>query len=371
MDLLPPVARPVTTGFDDRRSAWVAGLLLLITIGHYATSMQHEGVHDLLQRLYYLPIILAGLWFGVRGGLVTAVAATVLYLPHVFMQWGGLRPENVTRFLEVVLFGVVGFITGLLADRLRDALEGQRRAYDSLREQSSQLLRAEGQLGRAERLAALGELSAELAHEIKNPLGSVKGAAEIFRDRLKPADPLHEFALILCKETDRLEAVVESCLAMARRKDAPEEPGDATLAAREVLALAQEQARLAGVTITLEAPEGLPRVRAAQGSLQQVFLNLVLNAIQAMPAGGALTITGARREKAVRWTFADTGRGIAAEDREQIFQPFFTQREHGTGLGLAISRRLVAGAGGTLSVESVPGQGATFLVELPAAQETA
>ncbi len=352
-----------------RRLAWVAAAVLLISIGHYSTPMAHMGVHELLQRVYYVPIILAGVWLGLRAGLLTGAVVGVVYLPHIFMQWGGLRPDNIEKFLELVLFLVVGAITGVLADRLRAAMEGQRRAYDSLRAQSAQLLRAEEQLGRAERLAALGELSAELAHEVKNPLGSVKVAAEIFLDRLRPEDPLHEFAAILCKETDRLEAVVESCLAMARRREAPAEPGDASAAARQVLALTRAEAERSGVTVRLALPESLPRVRAPQGSLEQVFLNLVKNAIQAMPSGGAVTIEARADGERARVSFTDTGPGIEPEDRERVFQPFFTRREHGTGLGLAISRRLVAGAGGRLEVGAPEsGHGALFVVELPLAE---
>ena len=359
------VARHVQQPAGMPRIAWVSALLVLISLGHYSMPMQHEGLHDLMQRLYYVPIILAGTWFGLRGGLLAAGTAALLYVPHIFMQWGGVRSGNIEKFLELILFLVVGIITGALSDRLRAALDGQRRAYEALRERSFDLLRAEEQLGHSERLAALGALSAELAHEIKNPLGSVKVAAEIFRDRIKVDDPLHEFAAILSKETNRLEGVVESCLAMARRQDAPEEPGDAAEAAREVVDTTSIQASRAGVTVTLDLPDHLRRVRASQPSLRQVFLNLALNAIQVMPAGGRLTIVGRAAGSSARLSFTDTGPGIAPQDHEHVFQPFFTRRANGTGLGLAISRRLVAGAGGRLTVESAPGKGATFHVDLP------
>lgn len=352
-----------------RRTAWVAFAILVITTAHFVMPMQHAGLHDLLQRLYYVPIILAGVWFGLRGGLIAAAAASVLYLPHIFMQWGGVRAENIEKFLELVMFCVVGSMTGLLADRLRAALEGQQRAYSSLRQKSTQLLEAEEELGRAERLVALGTLSAELAHEIRNPLGSVKVAAEIFRDRLRPEDPLAEFAAIISKETGRLEAVVESCLAMARRKGSPEEPGDASAAVREVVALTGPEAWRAAVEVSVQCDPALPHVRASQAALHQVFLNLTQNAIQAMPRGGRLTIVGRREGTGVQVTFTDTGAGIAATDAEHVFQPFFTRRENGTGLGLSISRRLVAVAGGKLEMRSTPGEGATFVVELPAPSE--
>lgn len=348
------------------RLVLVAVLVASITVGHYTLSPVHAGIHDLMQRLYYVPIVLAGFWFGLRGGLVTAATISALYVPHIFMQWGGLHAGNVEKFLELILFFAVGVITGLLAERLRSANQRLVHAYDSMREKTHQLLQAEEKLGSAQRLAALGELSAELAHEIRNPLGSIKVSAEIFRDRIPADDSLREFATILCKETDRLDEVLRGCLQMARKSDAAEDCGDLAEAAREVVQLVTAQANQAGVKVALVVADDLPRVRASQTSLRQVLLNLAYNAIQAMAAGGRLSIEARAEGERVSVRVSDTGPGIQPQDREQVFQPFFSRREGGTGLGLAISRRLIAGAGGSIDFESEPGRGTVFTIDLPA-----
>lgn len=352
-----------------RRISLIAGMVLVVTVGHYTMPTAHVALHDLMQRLYYLPIILAGFWFGRGGGLLTGSVVCAVYLPHIFMQWGGAHTGNVEKFLEMVVFLSVGTITGALADRLRGANSQLREAYDTLRQRSNQLLLAEEQLGRSGRLAALGELSAELAHEIRNPLGAIKGAAEIIRDKVASPDPLREFAVILSKETDRLNAVVEGTLAMARRRVTPEQPGNPGEAVRGAAELTHLEAKAAGVEVVLSIPADLPQVLASTASLQQVFLNLALNAVQAMPAGGRLTVSAVAQDEKVQVAFADTGAGIAPSDREQLFTPFFTRRERGTGLGLAISKRLVAGAGGHIQVQSEPGHGSVFTVMLPVARE--
>jgi two-component system, NtrC family, sensor histidine kinase HydH len=346
------------------RMILIAVAVLAVTLGHYTIPPVHGGVHDLMQRVYYLPIVLAGFWYGLRGGLLTALAVGLLYLPHIFLHWGGAHHGNVEKFLELVLYLVVGGVTGGLADRLRAANRGLVGAYESLREKSNLLLAAEEQLGQAQRLAALGELSAELAHEIRNPLGAIKGSAEIFRDRLPAGDPLREFALILCREADRLNAVLEGCLEMARRGQ-PREGADPVAAVREVVELTAVQAQRAGVRLSVRLPERLPAVTATAGSLRQVFLNLTLNAIQAMPRGGELTVEGGCTRKEVQLRFSDTGVGLSPQQLERAFQPFFTSRERGTGLGLTIAQRLIAGAGGRIEVSSEQGRGAVFTLSFP------
>ncbi|HEY3355623.1 MAG TPA: ATP-binding protein, partial [Polyangia bacterium] len=239
-------------------------------------------------------------------------------------------------------------------------------------------------LRRADRLAALGELSAGMAHEIRNPLGSIKGTAEIFRDSLGAAHKLHEFAQILIKETDRLDGILTQYLELARPK-APD-PGRAELApvVADLVSLLAERARRAGVQVVSELTPDLPAVAMPQDALRQVLLNLALNAVQAMPGGGRLTI-GARAgaperlkrpespgaPAVVHLSVADTGPGIPADVRARIFDPFFTTKRGGTGLGLAICQRIMQGYRGTIDVEPAAPSGARFVMELPVAAAAA
>jgi len=349
-------------------------LVLAITALHYGTTIDKDQFHDIYRRLYYIPIILAGVWFCLRGGVVTAAAVSLLYAPHVVFQWGHHHGVPLEQYLELLLYNIIGILTGILSGRERQQTRRYREtalrleeSYRHLKDQADQILEIEDQLRRADRLSALGELSAGMAHEIRNPLGSIRGTAEILRDGVSADDPRYEFTEILMREADRLNRVVQDFLDFARPAAPVHDQVDLNQSLREVLALTSRQAERAGVAVRFE-PVQLPPVAADREQLKQVFLNLILNAIQAMPGGGQLTIGGGVADGTVRISFTDTGQGIAEADREKIFSPFFTTRRDGTGLGLAITSRIVRGHCGSIAVESRPGMGTCFTVILPMGQ---
>ncbi len=341
-----------------------------ITILHYVTATDRTHAHDVLRRLYFIPVILGGIWFGLRGGFGTAVFVSVVYAPHVVFQWGNISGEHPEQYLEILLFNIIGVITGSLSSRehqqrLRAEESAQRLAgsFAKLREQADMILEIEDQLRRADRLTALGELSAGMAHEIRNPLGSIRGTAEILRDAFGPDDKYAEFTAILVKEVDRLNQVLEDFLRFVRP-----EPSDQALFSpeetlREVIQLSEVQTRKANVNLVAEIDE-LPEVEGEGGQFKQVFLNLILNAVQAMTTGGQLHISAKKVDQWVICRFVDNGPGIPKENLERIFNPFFTTKQEGTGLGLAITSRIVENAGGRIKVESEIGQGTTFTLKL-------
>lgn len=355
------------------RLAIIAGSVLLITALHYLTTTQKVNAHDIYRRLYYVPIVLGGLWFALRGGIVTAIVASLLFMPHVMFQWHHHPASDPEQYLEIVLYNVIGCLTGFLAQREREqklryqkAAETLEVSYRKLREQADQIIEIEDQLRRADRLSALGELSAGMAHEIRNPLGSIKGTAEILRDGVAADDPKFEFAEILIREVDRLNGVLEDFLRFARPTPVEHghfSPGEVVA---DLLALTRQQAlhNRVEVRVALDEEREIP----GQGELiKQALLNLVLNALQAMPDGGLLVVSSRNLAREVRITVSDSGPGIAAEDRERIFNPFVTTRATGTGLGLAITQRIVQGHEGHILLESTPGEGASFTICLPLA----
>jgi len=351
----------------------VALLVLGVTALHYLTTTQRVEYHDIFRRLYYVPIVLGGLWFTLRGGLATSVVVSALYAPHVIFQWGHHPGIALEQYLEIVLYNVIGFLTGFLAEReriqtvrARRAAQKLERSYAKLRNQADQILEVEAQLRRADRLSALGELAAGMAHEIRNPLGSIRGTAEILQEGVDPQDRRYEFGRILLKEVDRLNKVVQNFLDFARPSEPERERVDVNETLRDVFALTRQPAARDGIEVIFEAGD----VASATGSakqLQQAFLNLVLNALQAMPRGGRLKVTTAQAAGEVRIVFADTGHGISGEDQDKVFNPFFTTRQEGTGLGLAITHRIVQGHGGRIEVKSRPGEGTDFTMILPCA----
>lgn len=353
------------------RIAVIIGMLVAISALHYLTTLQMQHAHDIYRRLYYVPIVLGGLWFTLRGGLGTAIAASLLFLPHVVFQWGHHPVSQPEQYLEILLYNIIGGLTGFLAGRELEQKRAHQQAaqrleesYRTLSAQADQILEIEEQLRRADRLSTLGELSAGMAHEIRNPLGSIRGTAEILKDGVDLDDPRHEFAEILVKEVDRLNRVLEDFLRFARQ--APRERGrfDLNAVVREVLDLTRRQAERCDVAVITQLTE-LPQLDGDGGQLRQALLNLVLNALQAMPRGGQLTVTTRLEHNQAEVTVADNGPGIPVGEEERIFKTFVTSRPDGTGLGLPISQRIVVSHGGQITLRNNPGQGAAFTIALP------
>ena len=368
---------------STRRGQWVrpavlGAVIAVVTIGHVLTPLSRQSQHDVLVRLYYFPIALGGLWFGLKGGLGAAALITLVYLPHVLAVDHGAM--TIGYLLEIPIFLAVGLLIGLVVERqehYRRGLEIQAetlaQSHRELQEQTRLLLEKETQLHRADRLSALGQLSAGLAHEIRNPLGAIKGAVEILQDDFPPGHPKAEFYAILLKEVERLNDVLTNFLSFAR----PVTPHLAPLDVRAVLTalegLISGQARAHRVQIFTSFHAGPSRLMADETLLKQAFLNIMLNAVEAMPEGGDLAIStrlspeGAAggRPEWVEAVFDDTGPGIQEEDLGRIFDPFFTTKKDGTGLGLAIIHRIIETHHGTIRVMSQRGKGSTFVVTLP------
>lgn len=354
--------------------------IVAISLFHYLTPLHLHYLHDIFQRLYYLPIILAAVWYGLRGGLVCSMLVSVVYAPHILFQWGGGLTLELEKYLEIVLYNIVGGVTGLLAQRERErsvelqkTADGLELSYKKLREQSEQMIAIEENLRRAEKLSTLGEMAAVLAHEIRNPLGSIRGTAEILRDDYRPDDPKYEFIDIQIKETERLNRVVEDFLRMARPLPTEMVQCRVQPELETVALLVANDAREREVSLVLEPPAADVVVKGNGEKLRQAFLNIVINSLQATPAGGSVTISTSVFQAGdatamCEIRFCDNGAGIDAESLTRIFEPFYTTKPDGTGLGLAISRKIVEGHGGTLQIESVVGKGTTVMIKLPLLQ---
>lgn len=353
------------------RLSIVTALLLLVTALHYLTTTQMVNAHDVYRRLYYVPIVLGGVWFALRGGIVTAILASLLYMPHVLFHWQHNPTIALEQYLEIVLYNVIGWLTGFLSQRERQqklryqkAAETLEGSYLKLREQADQIIEIEDQLRRADRLSALGELSAGMAHEIRNPLGSIKGTAEILRDGVSADDPKLEFAEILIKEVDRLNKVLEDFLRFARPEPVEYGRFSPNQVIQDVLELTRQQAIHNQVEVQVDLGQNI-EIPGLGEQIKQALLNLVLNALQAMPEGGVLKVSCKAKAKELWINVSDNGPGVPEGIRERIFNPFVTTRDSGTGLGLAITQRIVQGHDGHVSLCNSDDQGACFSICLP------
>jgi two-component system nitrogen regulation sensor histidine kinase GlnL len=242
--------------------------------------------------------------------------------------------------------------------------------------------RLEELVAERERLSAFGHIAAGIAHEVKNPLGGIRGAAELLASRADDART-KETAELIVREVGRIAALVDDLMVFARGDEMNRTPVNIHRVLDDVIELLQMDPSARAVRVKRAFDPSIPELLADDSRLTQVFLNLTQNAVQAMgPRGGALTIrtrlslahllpaTGEDSVPALCVTISDTGPGMAPEVLAELATPFFTTRQGGTGLGLAISRHWVTRHGGTLRIESTPGEGTSVHVTLPLRRAT-
>ncbi len=342
--------------------------IAIISFFHYHTTTNHMMLHLLLQRSYYIPILVAALWFGWRGGIMTAIVVAIVYTPYVFQVWSQNTVYAHAAYSEIIMFPVIGTLTGVLADIEKKERKKVARTAEKLAEANVQLQASFEQLRRADRLSALGELSAGIAHEVRNPLGSIEGAIQILHRPNLPEETRKEFSDLAQTELNRLKAVVTNFLEFARPQLPQQRTTQPAAILESVTRLAGETAKMAGVSIHNDLQESVSSVMLDPEQIKQVMLNLVINAIQATPPRGSVTLRAKMKGSTLALEVEDDGKGIPQEDLEKIFDPFFTTRAEGTGLGLSIAHSIVSQHGGTIEVTRNKDKGMTFAILLPVGQ---
>ena len=354
-------------------------VLIVIAIGmlHFFTPGYMIFYHDMYRRLSYFPIVLGAIWFGVRGGLLLAVLSSIAFIPHVLLYIGEGTGNYLSELTEIILYLAAGTVTGIIAgkesrlrNRYKELSEKLEKSYDKLHRETELLIEVEEQLSAAQKLSALGQLSASLAHEIKNPLSSIKGTAEILLDEFPEGHPKKEFVEILLKETTRLNNTVEEVLQFSRRgmqgkkkEQAETEPLSQVI--DRVTSLLASQLRKKSIKLTVTGWEVGKTFFVAGEKISQVFLNIVLNGIDASPAKSEIIIETIENSSGFLISVKDNGSGVPDELKDKIFDPFYSNKEGGTGLGLSISRKIVESYGGTLTLSDAETGGACFTVFLP------
>jgi signal transduction histidine kinase len=221
---------------------------------------------------------------------------------------------------------------------------------------------------RSEQLAAVGELAASIAHEVRNPLAGMKGALQVLRGELAVKRSNAEIVDELLAQIVRLEQLVRDLLTFARPRVVSCQPFDLQELLDRLLRQYKETTDKAGITIQRVYGPGTGEVVADLQQMEQVFINLIQNSIQAMERGGSLTVTTSGENNSIAVTFADTGKGIPPSELGRIFQPFFTTKHRGSGLGLPIVKKILEAHDGTIEVSTEPGSGTTATVRIPGRQ---
>jgi signal transduction histidine kinase len=351
------------SGFFQRY--WLAiALILVISLLHYNTHWHIHALHGIYRRLYYFPIILAAFRGGPVGGVGAALLVIALYVPHAFGLIGFDPGTTVEKILEMLLYLLVGLLTGTLVARINAARDHLRRTAADLRITLDQKTAMEAELVRSARLAAVGRLSAGLAHEIRNPLASIRGSAEVLADDFPGDHPKGRMFSILQEETGRLNQVLSQFLAFARSEPGEVAPFDLTAECQAVAQLMRHRPEPRTVTIT--SGEQAPPALGNREQVRQVVLNLALNAADASEADQEIRIEIDGGDELVRCRVLDSGPGFSPEGLANFGTPFYSTRKGGTGLGLATSLRIVEDLGGTLEPDPAHTSGGCVCLTLPA-----
>jgi two-component system, NtrC family, sensor histidine kinase HydH len=304
----------------------VAVGIAIATALHYWTSASLILWHNLFQRLYYLPIIYAAIYFGWRGGLVASACAAFCYIPHILHAWRHLPDYAMNQYAEIIVFFMVGTVTGVLADRGRKHRMELEAASEKLVKMNRDLQDSFEHIKRADRLSAIGQLSASLAHEIRNPLASIDGAANLIKSA-QTSDEMRESSFaIIHKEIQRLNRLLTNLLDFARPRKPDFQAVDPGRLFDAIVNLAGHSAQQKGIAISKEVQPSAPAFECDPEQMKQVILNLAINAVQAMTEPGQIVLSAHKKGSSVVIGVRDQGAGIPEEDLGKIFDPFFTTK---------------------------------------------
>jgi len=342
----------------------IAVLVVLITFLHYGTEMSRIYYHIFYRELYFLPLILAGFWFGLRGGVVTSFSVTAFYLPFVLLHWQG-SPDDFDKILQILLFNIVAVGLGYVSDREKAEEKAKIDAERQAREQAES----------ADRLKS--DFLSVISHELRTPLVSIIGYNELLIDGI--AGKLTEEQIDALKKIDtnskKLLDLINSIIELSRLEAKSVEIKEVSIpdVIKEVEAETKSLQEQSSLNFVLRIETDLPTLLTDPGKLKVVLKNLVSNALKFTKKGNV--IVGAHRQnRGIEISVTDTGIGIAPEALQLVFEPFrqvespLIRQHGGVGLGLYIVKRLLEILHGTIKVESEVGRGSTFRIWIPSGE---
>jgi two-component system, NtrC family, sensor histidine kinase HydH len=311
---------------------------------HYLTLHDMRYHHALYRMLFYVPLALGSLWFGMKGALYVCGSVSVLFLPHAIAQWQGFSLDDFSRLTEGVLYIIIALILGFLVEK-------ERKEHRALR--------------RTESLAAVGKTVSEIAHDMKTPLMAIGGFTRQVSRKLGKGDPNHKKLDIIIEETTRLESMVEEMLDFGKPMKLQLKDTNLNELVLDSIKVAKPLAKKAEVALKTDLSGSLPALALDAPRVKQMLLNLITNAVQASSEGEHVLVRTRPDNPWVVLEVVDDGRGITKEHHESIFHPFFSTKKSGTGLGLGIVKKIVETHGGEISFHPNAEKGVTFTVRFP------
>ena len=321
----------------------IAGAIILITFFHYVTQQNDALFHVIYRELYFLPIILAGFYFGLRGGLISSGFVTLSYLPYIIYHLDGFSSHDLGNFLQIMLFTGVGSVIGWLRDREK-ILEAKRRKSESL--------------------AAMGKAVSCIAHDMKTPLIAVGGLVQQVRRKVTDEKLINKLDYSF-EQVRRLEVLIGDMLAFAKPLNLDSQQGMINHLIEEIVMVCSEKAKRNAVRITTILQKDMPITEYDNQRLHQALVNLVNNAIEASPSGSEVTLRCQCGEDCMTIEISDRGCGIPKDLSGDIYTPFVTTKKEGTGLGLPIVKKIIDAHEGSINVTENNEIGVTFQITLP------
>jgi two-component system sensor histidine kinase HydH len=360
---LVQLAEPRISALDSsrRRGFWIVWIVAKVALAYIFIG--YTGA--ITSRYWYmmlLPVVSAATTLGLIATLLFALVAASAYLSFVLFLHG---MEDISEYLlRAIFLAMIGVLANTLAEELRQRSRQHRHTAEQLAEANLQIREAEDAVRRSDRLAALGQLSAGLAHELRNPLGTIRTSSEMLgRSVAAENEVAREMAGFIASEVDRANSLITRFLQFARPVELRLENADLPQVLDRAIALVKRET--AGIAIYTNYTLDIPPFPLDAELMERVFYNLILNAVQATAPGGAVTVKTRAVGGGAEVSVIDRGSGIEPKHLETIFNPFFTTKPEGVGLGLAIVAKIVDEHGGKITVESERGQGSVFRVLLP------
>lgn len=333
------------------------------------------GLNSSFYLILLLPVISAATNFGLAGAALVSLVACTEYVSFLFfLTEDQYIPADEVRelILRVLFLPVVGYLTQELAEANRAEARKAQAAAEELARTNESLKEAQAQVWRADRLAALGQLTAGLAHELRNPLSTMKTSAEMLSRTVAGENAVaREMAGFISGEVDRTNSLITRFLDFARPQHLKLEPHNLASMLDNVIERFEREKTggAARVEVYKNYAPDIPELPIDAELMERAILNLLYNAAQASSPGGVVTVKTRRTDSTVEISVIDRGCGIDPENLKSIFNPFYTTKPEGVGFGLAIVSKIVDEHGGQIAVESTPGEGSVFRIELPLARE--
>lgn len=347
----------------------IASLVLKLLFSYLLVGYTHT-IDSPYHFMFLVPLVSAATTYGFATVLVVTVIASLAYLSFLLpiFEYTPSAELYSIMCLRVSFFAIIAFVVFEQARAKRQEMARTKEAADRLAESNRSLQHAQASLRRSERLAALGQLTAGLAHELRNPLGTIKASAEMLNQKgmLNKPEVMTEMASYIETEVDRMNGLITSFLNFARPLEIHPLPADLNTLVSDVIRNQTSLALSKHVALTSALSPDATQFSFDPALLGIAISNLVQNAIQASPPGSAVAVIATRVNDQVEISVEDQGEGISPQNLENIFNPFFTTKADGVGLGLAIVSKIVDEHQGKITTSSTPGQGTKFRITLPA-----